>query len=345
MTVWEPSLKPEAKPFHLPYFPVAHIHLETLKKEIAWLCAIKVLRQVATSEYASPSFIIPKKNGTVRVVSDFRMLNSLLKRKPYPIPKIQDLLATLNGFTFATSLDLNMGYYTIHLTPDASHTCTIIFPWGKYEYLRLPMGVANSPDIFQSKINKLMQGLEFVQAYLDDVLTVTKDTYTHHLECLEKVLERISSANLRINITKCTFATSELEYLGYWVTREGIRPLASKVEAIQHLQPPKTLKQLRSFLGLVNHYRDMWKRRSHMLAPLTEVTKVPKGSKAFKWGPEQDKAFQTVKQVISENVLLRFPDFQKPFDIHTDASDYQLGAVISQEGKPIVFYCRKLTDT
>ncbi len=142
------ELKTEAKPFHLPYFPVPHIHLETLKKEIARLCAIKVLRQVATSEYASPSFIIPKKNGTVRVVSDFRMLNSLLKWKPYPIPKIQDLLATLNGFTFATSLGLNMVYYTIRLTPDALHKCTIIFSWGKYKYLRLPMGIANSPDSF-----------------------------------------------------------------------------------------------------------------------------------------------------------------------------------------------------
>ena len=99
---------------------------------------------------------------------------------------------------------------------------------------------------------------------------------------------------------------------------------------------------MRSFLGLVNYYRDMWKRRSHVLAPLTELTKVPKGSKKFNWTEKQDKAFDEIKKNISEQTMLAFPDFEKPFDIHTDASDYQLGAVVSQEGKPIAFYSRKL---
>ena len=101
------------------------------------------------SEWAAPSFIIPKKDQIVRVISDFRELNKGLVRKPFPIPKISTVLQEMEGFTFATALDLNMGYYTIRLDPDASKICTIIFPWGKYSYLRLPMGVAGSPDIFQ----------------------------------------------------------------------------------------------------------------------------------------------------------------------------------------------------
>jgi hypothetical protein len=115
-------------------------------------------------EYQSPSFIIPKKNGTVRVVSDFRVLNLKLQQVSYPIPRIQDILISLNGFTYTTSIDLNMGYYAIRLTPNAQKLCTIVFPWGKYSYLRLLMGIAKSSDVFQSKINQLMDGLDFVQA-------------------------------------------------------------------------------------------------------------------------------------------------------------------------------------
>jgi CCR4-NOT transcriptional regulation complex NOT5 subunit len=193
-----------------------------------------------------------------------------------------------------------MGYYTIRLTPQAQKLCTIVFPWGKYSYLRLPMGVSNSPDIFQSKISQLMVGLDFVRAYLDDVLVATKDSFTDHLKHLEQVLERLDKANLRINIEKCAFATQEFEYLGYLVTTTGIRPLPSKVEAILQLKAPKTLNQLRSFLGMVNYYRDMWKRRSHLLTPLTEVTKVPRSSKSFNWKEAQDSTtFVTTATTIT----------------------------------------------
>ena len=125
------------------------------------------------SEWASPSFIISKKDNTVCFISDFREVNKRLVRKPFPIPKISTVLQELEGFTFATALDLNMGYYTIHLDPDASKICTIIFPWGKYSYLRLPMGIAGSPDIFQAKMSELMVALEFIRTYLDDLLCIT----------------------------------------------------------------------------------------------------------------------------------------------------------------------------
>ena len=118
-----------------------------------------------SSEWAAPSFIQPKKNGTVRFLTDFRELNKRLVRKPFPLPKISTVLQELEGFTFATSLDLNMGYYTIRLDSDASKICTIIFPWGKYAYKRLPMGVAGSPDILQSQLMELMAALEFVRPY------------------------------------------------------------------------------------------------------------------------------------------------------------------------------------
>ena len=145
------ELKEDAKPFHGRAFPVPRIHRETLKKEIDRLVKLGILKWEGESEWAFPSFIIPKSNGTVRFISDFRELNKLIRRKPWPLPKIVETIQQLEGFAFASQLDLNMGYYTIRLDPDSTKICTIILPWGKYSYQRLPMGVAGSPDIFQGK--------------------------------------------------------------------------------------------------------------------------------------------------------------------------------------------------
>jgi hypothetical protein len=121
-------------------------------------------------------------------LSNFGEVNKRLVRKPFPIPMISTVLQELEGFTFATALDLNMGYYTIRLDPDASKICTIIFPWGKYSYKQLPMGIAGSPDIFQGKMLDLMKSLEYVRAYLDDLLCISKLSLKDHLEKLEEVL-------------------------------------------------------------------------------------------------------------------------------------------------------------
>ena len=153
------EVKEGIKPYHGRAFPIPQVHKETILKEVKRLVKLGVLEWQPSSEWASPSFIQPKKNGTVRFLTDFREVNKRLVRKPFPIPKISTVLQEVEGFTYATSLDLNMGYYTIRLDPDASRICTIIFPWGKYSYKRLPMGVAGSPDIFQSKMSELMAAL------------------------------------------------------------------------------------------------------------------------------------------------------------------------------------------
>ena len=199
------------------------------------------------------------------------------------------MLQKLEGFLFATSLDLNMGYYHIRLSPYSSSLCTIIFPWGKYEYLRLPMGLCNSPDIFQEKINELMDGLEFVRAYLDDVLIPSKNSFEEHLEHIEKVLTWLQTAGLKVNASKSKFCQEELDYLGYIVTRQGIQPNMKKVQAILNIGTPKTRKELRSFIGMVNYYRDLYPRRSHILAPLSSMTST---KVKWKWTEEHQKALR-----------------------------------------------------
>jgi len=181
------------------------------------------------------------------------------------------MLQDMEGFTYATSLDLNMGYYTIRLDPDAQKICTVIFPWGKYSYLRLPMGIACAPDIFQEKMSGLMATLEWIKVYLDDLLIITRGNFEDHLDKLRQVLQRLQDAGLRINADKSIFGSDEVEYLGCVLTRNGIKPQREKVSAILALTPPKSVKDLRKFLGMVQYYRDLWKGRSHLLAPLSDL--------------------------------------------------------------------------
>jgi len=345
------ELKPDAQPVHSRPFPVPRVHEETLKKEVKRLCEIGVLKESSNSEWASPSFIIPKKNGTVRFIADLRKVNERIRRKPFPIPKISEIMQKLDGFQYATALDLNMGYYTIRLSPESQKICTIIFPWGKYQYQRLPMGVSCAPDVFQERMSDLMRGLEFARTYIDDLLVMSASTLDDHLSKLREVLTRLRKAGLKVNATKCTFCAKEIEYLGYWITQDGVKPLPNKVQAILNLEPPKTLKQLRRVLGIVQYYRDIWEKRSHLLAPLTDLVattqsanKGKKSKRKFEWTDECQVAFNDMKKLVARDVMLAYPDFSAPFVIYTDASDRQLGGVITQKNRPLAFYSRKLNS-
>ena len=232
-----------------------------------------------------------------------------------------------------------MGYYHVELHPESKKLCTLIFPWGKYEMQCLPMGLCNGPDVFQEKMSTLFADLEYVRTYIDDLLVITKGDLNDHLEKLDIVLNKLKQAGLKINANKSFFCQHELEYLGYWLTCDSIKPLPNKVRAIEAISTPTNKKELRSFIGMVNYYRNSWFRRSDLLAPLTKLTGK---TSIWQWTDVHQKAFDDIKKVISREVLLTYPNFNKPFEIHTDASDYQLGSVVSQDNKPIAFFSRKL---
>jgi len=149
--------------------------------------------------------------------------------------------------------------------------CTIIFLWGKYSYLRLPMGFAGSADIFQVEIGNLMASLEYVRAYIDDLLVITKGSLDDHLTKLEAVFIRLRDAGLKVNAAKSFFCTAETEYLGYILTRGSVKLQKKKNQAILALNQPNNVKKLRQFNGMVQYYRDMWAKFSEMLAPLTDL--------------------------------------------------------------------------
>jgi hypothetical protein len=197
--------------------------------------------------------------------------------------------------------------------------------------------------------------LEFVRAYLDNLLCISKLSLEDHLAKLEVVLGRLREAGLKVNAAKSTFCTLEIEYLGYIVTRDGIKPQSNKAQAILAIKPPTGVKQLRHFLGMVQYYRDLWARRSNMLAPLTSLvgecgqtkTSIAKGTKKvlWHWDEVHQRAFNHVKATIAKDVVLAYPDYSKVFEIYTDASSKQLGAIITQDNRPIAFFSRKLSET
>ena len=334
-------IRQDAKPFASKPFSIPHVHVETVKTEIKRLMDIGVITPDVDSPWAAPCFIIPKKDGTVRFLSDFRRLNIQLGRRLFPIPKISTLLQGIPKFFMVSSLDMSMGYYSTVLEDSSSKCTAFVVPWGKYRYLRLPMGISTAPDEFQARMQALLGDLPFVRVYLDDILVLTESSFSNHIKDLEQVFIRLKSAGLQCNAPKCNFATYETEYLGYNLTQNGIQPIVKKIAAIQAISEPVNKKELRRFIGLCNYYRDLWPQRAHTMAPLTSLCS---SKTTFNWTQECQEAFQKTKAAMSRQVTLVYPDYSKPFHIHTDASKVQLGGVISQENKPLAFYSRKLSQ-
>ncbi|TYZ66947.1 hypothetical protein PybrP1_005963, partial [[Pythium] brassicae (nom. inval.)] len=302
------------------------------KTEVERLADLGVLEHDRDSPWAFPELNISKKDNTVRFLTDFRRLNELL----------QHLGARLNA------TDTN-----VH--PDArppngllrASACTAQpqvhgnrAPLRALSLLQAPNGISTAPDEFQDVTDQLLVNLSYMRVYLDDILVVLA-TFVDDIAHLRSALQRLEDAGVVIHPTQSKCCASEVEYLGFKISEQRLTPVLAKVTAIRQIKPPKTRKQLRRFIGIVNFYREMWERRAHIMAPLTHFC-LPK--QPYKWTATEDAAFRAVKAMIAKTVVLAYSDFTKRFNVHTDLFGYQIGGVIAQGGKLIAFWSWKCTD-
>ena len=339
------KIRKDAKPYHARPYRIPQAQEAVTRKAIDAMIKNNVLEEYdGDSEWAAPTFGLKKKDDGIRIVSDFRKLNEVIVRNPWPMPTIQEMLHKCGGLTYATALDMIMGYYSMNIHRRSQPLLVIILPWGKYVYRKMPMGLKISADVFQRELGNQFKHLPYVLIYVDDILIITKGSYDQHLKAVETVLCILRKCGMQINPDKSYFCKQEVEYLGYIINRQGIAPQPKKVRAIRNMQRPKTIRQLRRFLGMINFYRDTWEKRTHITAPMTKMIQG-RHKGPLNWTPEAKQAFERAKEMCSEDALLYYPNFNRRFDIHTDSSQYQMGAVISQDNKPVAYWSKTLTDT
>ena len=280
------------------------------------------------SPWSAPVLLVRKKDGTYRVVVDFSKLNAKTVDDPYPLPIPRTAFSVLREAKYYSSLDLASGYWQVEV--DAKDVDKLAFNTrkGTFAYLRMPMGLKGAPAAFQRFMTEIFADLMYqgVLVFIDDIL-IYSSTWEEHLALVDEVLKRLAEHNLQAKVGKCHFGEKEVKYLGSIVSYQSRRPDPDKVKAIQELQPPKSKEDLRSVLGLIGFYREFIDNMAVKTAPLQKL--LQKDAK-FEWGPDQQTAFELLKQSISEKSCLEFPEPDLPYELHTDASLNGIGAVLFQ---------------
>jgi hypothetical protein len=228
------------------------------------------------------------------------------------------------------------------LSDEAKKLCVISLPWGLYQYEVLPQGIKPATDIFQQRMNGLYHDMDTVDTFLDDTLILGYDTFDAHLNDLIEVLQRLLAAGMQVNAGKCKWFNHTVTYLGFIITRDGIKPQPEKIQGILNMRRPTTQRQVRRFVGMVNFYRDLYPKRAETLAPLTNLCGQ---NKKFYWSEEHDLACNNIKHQMTQETMLTYPQFDKPFVVYSDASEKQIGGIVTQDNKPLGFFSRKLTET
>jgi hypothetical protein len=338
------TLPINTKPYRLPYF-----QRETLEDEIQKLLQDGVIHP-SQSPWCSPILLVPKKPDATgkrkwRLCIDFRKINEKTISDSYPLPpNITDILDQLGKATYFSTLDLERGYWQVKMEPNDREITAFKANGRLYEWLRMPMGVKNAAPTFQRMVNNILLGLqgEICFIYVDDLILYANDLKDHN-EKLQIIFERLAKYHLKVNPEKCAFLRKEINFLGHIISNAGLYPDKRKVEAVQKFPIPRNQKDLKSFLGLASYYRKFIENFSAIVHPINNLLKK---DVKFEWSEECHNAFETLKHKLTTAPILSFPDFSKPFIIRTDASNFAVGAILSQgklrEDLPIAYMSRSL---
>ena len=330
---------------------------EAVKDHINQLLAAKVIRE-SSSPFASPIVLVKKKDGSLRMCVDYRQLNSKTRKDAFPLPRIEESLDALTGARWFSTMDLTSGYNQVPVTEADRPKTAFCTPFGLFEWNRMPFGLCNAPSTFQRLMQRMFgdQQGQSLLLYLDDIV-VFSSTVQQHLQRLDAVLGRLQQEGLKAKLSKCAFFQPEVHYLGHVVSANGVSTDPAKIEAVAKWPPPKTVSELRSFLGFASYYRRFVEGFAKLAAPLHRLV-AELGSTRSKrqptqvihdWTEECRGSFEALKTKLTTAPVLAYADFTLPFILEVDASYGGLGAVLAQEqeGKvrPIAYASRGLRPT
>ena len=304
---------------------------EALSKEVDQMLALKVIEK-CESPWLSPVLITPKKDGDWRFCVDSRKLNSVTRKDAYRLPFINEILDNLKDAKFLSSIDIAKAFWEIPLNePDRDKTAFYVPGRGMYRFTVMPFGLTNAPATQQRLMDTLFTP-EFenkVFCYVDDIIIISSN-FEEHIKLLLKVLEKLSFANLTINFGKSQFFKNELKYLGYIVNKDGLHADPDKIRAILDYPPPTSKKQIRQFHGMCSWFRRFIPNFSSVVAPFNKLASSGKKAPKFQWTTEANESFLKLKSLLVSTPVLASPDFNLPFAVHCDASNYGIGAMLTQ---------------
>lgn len=340
-----------SEPFRQRTFPLSPYMQSHMNREVDRLLKLNIIRP-SKSPYNSNVILVKKPSGEYRLCFDGRKLNSITKPDSYPLPNLQQILDKLKNAKYLTSIDLKQAFFQIKLEDESCEkTAFRVIGKGLYEFCRMPFGLVSSAQTMQRLMDRLFDPSEIesnVFVYLDDLIIVN-DSFSKHIETLNRVYHILKSANLTINIEKCKFCQSSLAFLGYIVDKDGLHTNPEKVSAIQNLPIPKTYSDVKRIVGMASWYRRFIQNFSDLVAPLNNLIKGRKKGQKIQWTEDAEKAFEELKNRLSTAPVLANPDFTKIFTLQVDASNIALGCVLTQgegeEEKVIAYASRTLTKS
>ena len=330
-------------PFKEAYRRIPPQMYDEVKTHIQEMLDLGAIRP-SNSPWTSSIVLVRKKDGRLRFCIDLRRLNNRTVKDAYSLPRIESILDSLGGAQIFTTLDLKAGYWQVEMAEECkAYTAFTCGPLGFYECDTMPFGATNAPATFQRLMHDCLGDLNmnWCIVYLDDII-VFSDTKEEHIKRLEAVFQKLMAAGLKLKPTKCFFFRKEIEYLGHVVSGKGISTNPKKIEAVTKWPTPKTVYDVRSFLGFVGYYRRFIKNFSKITKPIREViTGLENQSKRaakktyIEWTDTAESAFEALKTMCVSTPILAYPNYQLPFILHTDSSTDGLGAVLyqKQDGK------------